>query len=147
VRWQSGDMTESLASRALSALLDYLPRSYTEGSHLDVLDSWTEGDSVVCVVYQFHGWDAVIGYRQHVELDDELPTLEDWVEEVANFNIGEPLGTIARHMWLDDEGVHWWGALPVPGRDGRWVDLIGDEEPDEPEPGGWKGLRLGPPRT
>jgi hypothetical protein len=138
-------MGGSLASRALRALLDYLPNSYTEGSRVEVLDSWTDGESVICLVYRFSGTDLVLGYRRHVELDEELPTLESWVEEVANFDIGEPLGTVAGRMWLDPDGIHWWGAVPAPGT-GEWVSLLDDED-DESTSGDVVGFKrfVGPP--
>lgn len=53
----------------------------------------------------------------------------------------EPLGSIASNMWADDDGVYWWGEVPVPGRAGRWTPML-EPPPDQvSEPGHF----IGPP--
>ena len=31
--------------------------------------------------------------------------------DIADFDIGEPLGTVAERLREDAHGVHWWGGL------------------------------------
>jgi hypothetical protein len=148
------DVTESvpsvganrtLADRALRAVLDCLPHSYTEGANVVVLDSWTEGDDIICLMYRFPWFKGVLGLRRRVEVDAEIQeSLEEWAGEVANFEVGEPLGTIAHRLWLDHESVHWWGEVPVPGKTGHFVDVV-PRESDSPLPPGFTRW-LGPPQ-
>jgi len=145
VGWQASSMgeTESLAEQGLRAVLDWLPRSYTEGASVVVLDSWAESD-FICVVYRFRWFDGVLGLRRRVVLDVEVDQdIAEWAEDVANFEIGEPLGRRAHHLWLDPDGTHWWGEVPVPGRTGRFVDVL-PPEVDQPLPPGDTVRATGP---
>ena len=71
-------------------------------------DSWTEGDDVVFVLYAFPGIDALIGLRRRVSTG--LP-LEEEVDDIVNFEIGEPLGRYFTSALIVD-GVFWWDGGP-----------------------------------
>ena len=61
---------------------------------------------------------------------------------LATCNSGS-LSAPSHNLWLDETGVHWWGAVPVPGRTGRWVDII--EEGEEPSQKPGRRTWWGPP--
>ena len=100
---------------ALSACLSHLPESrVTEGRTVQVLDAWTEDGVAFCVVYRYPYFDGVLGIRCTVDQDMVGDTPTDPAEfgrEVADFSIGEPLGTVAKYLRPDASGVHWWGDL------------------------------------
>lgn len=73
-----------------------------------VHDSWTEGDDVIFVLYAVPGIDALIGLRRCVSTG--LP-LEEEVDEIVNFEIGEPLGRYFNSALIVD-GVFWWDGGP-----------------------------------
>jgi hypothetical protein len=87
----------------------------TESRSVRVHDFWTEGEDVICVVYAFPGVEPLVGLRRVVSHD--LP-IEEKVDEIVNFEIGEPLGT-----WFDSSfvvnGVFWWDGGPPEGF--NWV--------------------------
>lgn len=76
-------------------MLDYLPRSVTEGSRVRVIDSWVESEDVFCIIYRFPWLDELLGLRRGVEIDDD-ETFEEWAVEVGDLQLGEPLGTVTQ---------------------------------------------------
>lgn len=42
---------------------------------------------------------------------DPVSDPESFGQDVADFDIGEPLGTVAKSLRRDDHGVSWWGEL------------------------------------
>ena len=103
------------AEAALAACLEHLSVScVTEGRTVRVLDSWLEGAEAFCVVYRYPYFDGLLGIRCTFDEDmygDEPSDPEEYGRDVADFSIGEPLGTVAQHLRPDKEGVHWWGDL------------------------------------
>jgi hypothetical protein len=77
-----------------------------------VMAAWAEPPDIICVVYRFPGYEPAIGLRR--VLDPDLP---DYVliEQIVNFEIGEPLGTIFDAGHVNADGTFWWdGATPIP---------------------------------
>lgn len=108
-------MTPEWAQAALDACLEHLPVSrVTESQSVQVLDAWVEDSVAFCVVYRYPYFDGVLGIRRTFDTDmyGEVPS--DPVAfgcDVADFDIGEPLGSVAEHLRVDGAGVHWWGDL------------------------------------
>ena len=76
----------------------------------EVVDSWTEGPSVLCLVYRQRGYRYTLGLRREVE-DDW--TLEGLADEILTCELDEPLGSMIDTLQPDDQGVMWWsGNLP-----------------------------------
>ncbi len=99
-----------------------------------VEDAWVDGEDAFCVVYR-PPRDAgrVVGVRR--ERNDAIdpgewrlgdmttwgydlgPTATGQVDpmpfgwNVADFDIGEPLGYVATILRADDTGVEWWGTV------------------------------------
>lgn len=83
----------------------------TEWQIVEVFDAWTAGDALH-IVYT-SPWGPVAGLIRGTENPaDEDPT--ECGEMIADFDVAEPLGTIAEHLTYDDDGVGWWGD-PVAG--------------------------------
>src|SRR5690242_12056009 len=77
-----------LPSEALTAVLRELPNSSTDGSSREVIKSWSD-DEAIYVVYRMPGVHVPLGLRRTVELDRELvKSLDDWVDEVVNSDLG-----------------------------------------------------------
>lgn len=100
---------------ALDACLRNLAVSkVTLGQTVTVLDSWTEASVAFCVVYRYPYFDGVLGIRRTFDEDmygNEPNDPEAYGCDVADFDIGEPLGTVVHGLRVDDDGVHWWGDL------------------------------------
>lgn len=107
--------TPAWAEAALAACLQHLPVSrVTEGRTVQVLDAWTEAGVAFCVVYRYPYFDGALGLRRTFETDmygEEPNDPDQYGRDVADFDIGEPLGTVAKSLKLDESGVHWWGDL------------------------------------
>ena len=102
-------LSRTRAELVLDAVLLELPRSrVTESRSVRVHDSWTEGNDVIFVLYAVPGIDALIGLRRCVSTG--LP-LEEEVDEIVNFEIGEPLGRYFNSALIVD-GVFWWDGGP-----------------------------------
>ena len=99
---------------ALYACVTQLPGSITEGSTVEVLAAWIDENRSLCFVYQYSYYDGVLGLRCDTETDmygDPSSDPTRFGEDVADFAIGEPLGTVADHLRQDDNGVYWWGSV------------------------------------
>ena len=108
---------QSRAERVLDGVLYWLPRSVvTESSSMEVVDSWTEGQDTICVMYRWPGAPCTVGLRRRLEPDE---TDDDLVDEIVNFEIGEPLGT-----WFDAgrvvNGEFWWDGGPPESHSYNW---------------------------
>ena len=93
----------------------------TEGRHVRVIDTWTDGDRAVCVVYEAPHVSGVIGLRVTTDLPRSgFPrNAQDLGQDMADFSIGEPLGAVSDGLRVDADGVQWWGQLlaELPRRD------------------------------
>jgi hypothetical protein len=110
---------------ALRSCLEHLAVSWTtEAWAVEVEDAWTEDRWTFCVVYRYPYIDGRLGLRS-TALDpslagrletfygDERPDQPDPVrfgQNVADFDIGEPLGTVADHLHPSADGINWWSA-------------------------------------
>lgn len=101
------DRSQGAPSRARQTLdLVLAEAEDTMGSRLQVLDSWVESDDTFCLVFTSHVTPLEhdpIGLRRTVD--------EGWsVEQVADYvlvsELGEPLGSLADDLELED-GI-WW---------------------------------------
>jgi hypothetical protein len=110
------------AHAALFACVTRLPSSLTEGKSVEVLAAWLEGAAALCVVYQYPYYEGVLGRRQAFATDmygEPLSDPESYGRDVADYQIGEPLGTAVGWLRVDDHGV-------------RWLGIPGDEFPELP---------------
>lgn len=93
----------------------------TSADHVAVQDAWATEDEFR-VVYD-SPWGPRVGIVRHRfttvdRLDASAsspagPTPEEFGREVADFNIGEPLGSYAFALHYDDDGLGWWGDTAV----------------------------------
>ncbi|WP_147471782.1 hypothetical protein [Nocardia stercoris] len=116
------------SERALSACLNSLLISHT-AARIAVEDAWAEDEWTFAVVYQdpWHDVARRIGLRRSTyERDSNTfykmqygggltcpPDPTRFGQDVAECDIGEPLGTIAEHLRADANGIHWWGDRPL----------------------------------
>jgi hypothetical protein len=101
------------AQAALFACVTHLPATCTEGRSIEVLAAWVEGGDAFSVVYQCRYHDGVLGLRRTIDTDmygEPVSDPESFGRDIADFDIGEPMGTIADRLRPDDHGVSWWGA-------------------------------------
>lgn len=126
------------SAKALWSCLDYLRLGTCAGAEVRVEHAWTDGTDAFCVVYnppyqpaervglrrQIHDTDPEdyepdvgAGYGAFlspmaagVGLDGEWNPVE-FGQEVAGYDIGEPLGKAYDSLRRDSSGVGWWGAL------------------------------------
>jgi hypothetical protein len=102
------------AQAALFACVTWLPSSCTEGRSVEVLAAWVEGGDALCIVYQYPYYQGVLGLRAAIDTDmhmygEPVSDPESFGRDIADFQIGEPLGTVVDRLRLDDNGVSWWG--------------------------------------
>lgn len=107
---------------------------------LAIVSAWVDDSDRICVVYQDPECPRTVGLGRAVHFDEVAETLDECVQEVALFEIGEPLGSIGYNMWVDDDGVYWWAEVPVPGRAGRWTRMLEQPAGRASEPGHFIGL-------
>ncbi|UGT44039.1 hypothetical protein LTV02_11920 [Nocardia yamanashiensis] len=99
----------------------------TEAARIAVEDAWVEDEWTFAVVYRSPYFDGLIGLRCSTYdprsntfssmYDPQLTAAPDprrYGRDVADFDIGEPLGTVAGSLRSDDRGIHWWGSPPAP---------------------------------
>jgi hypothetical protein len=97
------DAIPALAQRALSAVLE-------PGPSVAIVDSWTEGNDVICLTYR-NGPGRLAGLRRQSEPD--VP-LDEVVQEIVYLELEEPRGT--RGMTQGPDGVMWWSGNPESDR-------------------------------
>lgn len=98
--------TPERTAQLLAAILHELaqPHGPTENRDVVVHESWTKGDEVF-VVYSAPWFNGRLGYRQRLTGYDE----DDVAEDIAHFQIAEPLGRLRLVLDPpDDQGVTWW---------------------------------------
>ncbi|CAM4462155.1 hypothetical protein NONI108955_30900 [Nocardia ninae] len=91
-----------------------------------VEDAWVEEEWTVVVVYRSQFFDGPLALRRTTHdphsntfssmYSPQLSSAPDPVQfgrDVADFDIGEPLGTVTDHVRVDDNGIQWWGKLPA----------------------------------
>lgn len=97
------------------------------GGHFDangayLLRSWSiveDGVPVLYLVYRHPWWGFATGLRR--ELGGEVLASRsgeravDVADDIVTGDVGEPLGRVADSMVPDDDGVWWWGDVPLPG--------------------------------
>lgn len=101
--------TSTRAAEALAAVLAHVPSPTEDNGHLRILDSWTEGEDTICVVYE--GWweEGTIGLRRRI--DDDLPV--SWVVgQILEAELGEPPGGMLDGVEPDENGIVWWHGEP-----------------------------------
>ncbi len=101
---------------ALYATVTGLSLSCTEGGTVEVFAAWIDDADRPCFVHQYPYSDGVLGFRctDDIEEDvygDALADPRAFGQEVADFAVGEPLGSVAGHLRPDRIGVHWCGEL------------------------------------
>lgn len=53
--------------------------------------------------------------RTDVYATGDVATPEEFGQEVADFNIGEPLGAYVKILDVDADGLGWWGHISLRG--------------------------------
>jgi hypothetical protein len=84
-----------------------------------VEDAWATTDEFR-VIYSFTAGPRIGIIRSRETTIDHLniyatgdvATPEEFGQEVADFNIGEPLGAYLDILDFDADGVGWWGHIP-----------------------------------
>lgn len=78
---------------------------------IELIDSWTDGNDVFCLVYrQPEHYEGTLGLRRVVEADWSIDGV---VGQVLDGELGEPLGSLEETLRGDEHGVMWWsGDLP-----------------------------------
>ncbi|MBE7196083.1 MAG: hypothetical protein INR66_26850 [Gordonia polyisoprenivorans] len=125
------DGAPSWSARALHACLAHLlTSSVTEAARVVVVDAWLDGDDAFCVLYRPpHDEGRVVGLRRcrddAVDRGDwRIGDLTTWGYElgpdiapepfgwnVADFDLGEPLGYVTTVLRYDAADVGWWGNV------------------------------------
>ena len=84
-----------------------------------VEDAWATTDEFR-VVYSFTGRRVGIIRNRETLVDrldvyatGDVATPEEFGQEVADFNIGEPLGAYVDILDVDADGLEWWGHIPL----------------------------------
>lgn len=102
------------AQQALLACLEHLLVSRTtEAWCVGIVDAYLDDDDGFCVIYRFGTYRRTIGLRRGNDADHPCvygDSASDIGQEIADFDIGEPLGTVASRLSHDPStGVWWWG--------------------------------------
>lgn len=107
-RCQSSLMSEqeSRASLVLSGVIKGAGQPGL-GSGLEIIDSWTEGELIVCVIYRSALTDGAHGLRREVETDIPVQAV---VTDILWHDLSEPIGAEAASLTRDSEGILWWSG-------------------------------------
>ena len=102
-------ISETQAAQVLAAVLERLPAADEDNGGFHVLDSWTEGDDTICLVYRgwWHG--GTLGLRRRIDAD--LP-LDIVVGQILGAELGEPPGLLVEAVAPDSSGITWWHGEP-----------------------------------
>ncbi|MBF6134218.1 hypothetical protein IU501_14575 [Nocardia otitidiscaviarum] len=95
----------------------------TEAWRIAVIDAWVEDEWTFVVVYRSPYFDGPLALRSstydaHTNAFSSMssPRLADapdpvqFGRDVADFDIGEPLGAMRENLRVDGDGIHWWGS-------------------------------------
>jgi hypothetical protein len=116
--------SDDWGSRALLACLRKLrDGGPTEAASVIVEDAWATSNEFR-VIYSSTGGPRVgIIRNQETTIDrfdvyatGDVATPEEFGQEVADFNIGEPLGAYVNVLDVDADGLGWWGHIPLTHR-------------------------------
>lgn len=113
--------SEEWGPRALLACLQKLrDGGPTEAAIVVVHDAWVTPDGFRVVYGSPWGPRVGIIRERHTTIDwvdayttGDEPTPEEFGHEVADFNIGEPLGSYLEILDHDADGLGWWGHIPL----------------------------------
>ncbi|WP_278313688.1 hypothetical protein [Lolliginicoccus levis] len=115
------ELSTSWAQQALLACLEHLLDSLvTEAWCIGVIDAYLDGDDGFCVIYRFGTYSRTLGLRRcddngHPQVYGD--SASDIGREIADFDIGEPLGTVSLRLRHDPStDTWWWGDLHRPER-------------------------------
>ena len=98
-------ISPSLASEVLRAVVDNFPAPDDGNGDLRLIDSWTEAEDTICVVYE--GWwvPGKVGPRRRI--DGHVPTWQE-IANILDGEFGEPPGLMVEGVMPDVDGVIWW---------------------------------------
>jgi hypothetical protein len=111
--------------RALLACLKRLRDGGPAEAHrVFVHEAWARDDAFQVVYDSPEGLHVGLIRERGTTIDrldpaDAEISPEEFGQEVADFNIGEPLGAYAEILDVDSQGLGWWGHLPLPTRSRR----------------------------
>jgi len=99
----------SRAAQALAKVLQRFPPPDEDNGDLLLLDSWTEGDDTICIVYR--GWwhEGTLGLRRKIDADLPLSAV---VAQILDAELGEPPGGMVEGVEPDSDGITWWEGEP-----------------------------------
>ncbi|MBG6190315.1 hypothetical protein IWX64_001255 [Arthrobacter sp. CAN_A212] len=79
----------------------------TEWEQVRVDDAWVDGDTISIVYLSPGGQQAgLIRGRSSLSVDDPVEAGRD----MADYDVAEPLGSVAADLVYDAQGVGWWGG-------------------------------------
>jgi hypothetical protein len=88
-----------------------------------VEDAWATSDEFRVIYSSTSGPRVGIIRNQETTIDrfdvyatGDVATPEEFGQEVADFNIGEPLGAYVNVLDVDADGLGWWGHIPLTHR-------------------------------
>ncbi len=99
----------SRAAQALAVVLARVPEPDASNGHFRILDSWTESDDTICVVYE--GWwtEAPTGLRRRLDPDLSVNVMAG---QILDAELGEPPGAMLDGVDPDANGIRWWEGEP-----------------------------------
>lgn len=108
---QYSEASSTWAESALASCLRRLSTSsLSEAWGGGVADAWTGGPDAFCVVYRYMTVAKTLGIRMTKSGPhpaSETADAERLGRDVADFDMGEPLGTVANNLRQDKNGIDW----------------------------------------